>query len=281
MGMLPYMMGGFGGGAGAGAGAGLGAGLLGGILGGALLGGGGGLFGNRGTAGDFVTTAGLQSALNQQSANTNTNAILQNLATIQAEIPASECRTNLAIASAQNAIQSQHTQQSLASASLNAATNQLISGVESALGNQVRNAHDVLAQGINGLQLQAAQNTYALNAAIRDDGDKTRSLINSINETNLNRIITTQANKIIELQGDRSTTANGLTITQNVNQTQMQMQQQQQQQQQLILLSQIATGLANVTQIAHATNSNVIAGNTGAVTTGAQTSTPTNVNTAA
>jgi hypothetical protein len=36
--------------------------------------------------------------------------------------------------------------------------------------------------------------------------------------------------------------------------------------------------LTHITQVAHATNSNVIAGNTGAVTTAAQTANPTVVN---
>jgi len=67
-------------------------------------------------------------------------------------------------------------------------------------------------------------------------------------------------------------------VTQSVNQNQLQLQAQAQQQQQLILLGQIAAGLNTVTQLQHATNSNIIAGNTGATTTGAQSATQTAVN---
>jgi hypothetical protein len=275
-GMLPFMGGGYGG-AGAGAGAGLGAGLLGGVLAGALFNGGGfgGIGGNRG-GGDFVTQASLQAALNGQTANSNSNAILQNLATIQAEIPASECRVQLAVAASQNAIQAQHTTQSLAAASLAAGTNGLISATGADITNQIRNNTDALASQLNSLQIQGAQQTFALNSAIRDDGDKTRSLINSINDATLNRIITNQANEIIELKGDKNFASSGLNITQTVNQAQAQAQQQQQQQQILFTLGQIIPVLGNL-QNAVATNSNMIIGNTGASTTGAQTANPVNV----
>lgn len=57
----------------------------------------------------------------------------------------------------------------------------------------------------------------------------------------------------------------------NQNQNQMQFQQQAQ------VLSGLAHLLADVNQVARATNSNVIVGNTGATTTGTQTANPTNV----
>ena len=135
--------------------------------------------------------------------------------------------------------------------------------------------------GISNLGLQAANNTGAILTAIRDDGDKTRAQAAAINDATLNRIIVNQANEIIELKGDRNhhqrQRETELTITQNVNQNQAQNQQQQQQQQQFLLLSNIASSLNGLTQIAHATNQNVIAGNTGAVTTGAQSANPVNV----
>jgi hypothetical protein len=157
-----------------------------------------------------------------------------------------------------------------------------------ATNNIVRAAKDVSEAGfaatqlgIANLGLQACQNTSAILTAIRDDGDKTRTQASTINDATLNRIIVEQANALIELRNDQRhhqrQRETELTITQNVNQNQAQAQQQQQQQQQFLLLSNIASSLNGLTQIAHATNQNVIAGNTGAVTTGAQSANPVNV----
>ena len=98
----------------------------------------------------------------------------------------------------------------------------------------------------------------------------------SINEANLNRMLATAQNEIIELRGDRAAIqrAHGteVTVTQNVAQAQAQQQQQQ-------LLGSVLASLQGLTQIAHATNQNVIAGNQGPVFTGSQTANPTNVRT--
>ena len=309
-GMWPMMMGsGLGGGAAAG-GLGLGA-----LLGLAL--GQGGLFGNNNRNGDFVTNAGLQAALNGQTQGQDTVQILQNLATIQQLIPENESKVQLALAQAQIALQNQATQGQLQVAaststlqngiadarhSINdnvhtnglnnanqfAAVQRSISDSTAATNSIVRQTKDVAEAGfaatqlgIAGLGLQAANNTSAILTAIRDDGDRTRTQAAAINDATLNRIIVNQANEIIELKGDRNSNQRAreteLTVTQNVNQNQAQAQQQQQQQQQFLLLSNIAQSLAGITQIAHATNQNVIAGNTGAVTTGAQSANPVNV----
>jgi hypothetical protein len=262
----------------AGAGAGLGAGLVGGLLGGLLFGGRGiGGIGGSGVVDTPVTTAALQSALNGQTAGQNTTSILQTLAMIQAAIPENEGKVQLAIAGAQADINGNIATGLQVAIAGQAGINQNVNNaIASSLASQSQ-IKDLILTTSSLLQLQASQNTAALNTAIRDDGDKTRGLIVAQNDTFLNRIITEQANELIELKNDKLASGNGLTITQTVNQAQAQAQAQQQQQQQLILLSQICQGLANVTQIAHATNSNVIAGNTGAVTTGAQTANPVNV----
>jgi hypothetical protein len=319
--MLPMAMmagmghGGFGGTGGA-IGGGLGAGLVGGLLGGLLFGGGnGGLLGRNGVGvgvGDFVTNAGLQAALNGQTAGQNTTAILQNLATIQQLIPENEGRVQLALAQAQIGLGNQAAQGQLASANQaaqlstniadarhnindNVHTNGLnnanaFAGVQIGIANStaatnaiVREAKDVAEAGfaavnlgLANLGLQNAIQTGVLQTSIRDDGDRTRTLIIAQNDATLNRIITTQANKIIELQGDHHHVTSGLTVTQTVNQAQAQQQQQQQQQQILFALGQILPVLGNL-QNAVATNSNLIVGNTGATTTGAQTANPVNV----
>jgi len=291
------------GGIGRGAHAGLGAaagGAIGFVLGALLNGGTGGLFGgNRTVTNDLVTTTHLQAALNQQTQSTNTNAILQQLATIQQLIPENEGKVQLAIAQsqiAQSNIANQNaimTAQGISGVNLGiaastAATNQIVREAKDvsesgfAAGQlALANVHSNTLQGLGQLGLQAANNLAAIAAAIRDDGDKTRALVTSFNDATLNRIITTQANEIIELKGDRNldrrTRETEVNVSQVVNQSQAQAQAQQQQQQQFLVLSNIASSLAGLTQLAHATNQNVIAGNTGAVTTGAQSANPVNV----
>jgi len=68
--------------------------------------------------------------------------------------------------------------------------------------------------------------------------------------------------------------------TVNTNQTQAQAQAQAQFQFQDInnRIARLCDIVADVNQIARSTNANIIAGNQGAVVTGPQTSTPTNVN---
>lgn len=280
--------------------AGLGAaagGAIGFVLGALLNGGNGGLFGGNRTAdtGNLVTTTELNTALNNQTQNQNTNAILQQLSAIAVAIPENEGKVQLAISQSQNALSNQANQIALSTVQGLANTNQNIAGAtatiiasEGAVKDAVNagtaqtslgisNLSTIAQQLAAGLGLQAANNLASIQTAIRDDGDKTRALVTAFNDATLNRIITTQANEIIELKNDKTVATNGLNITQTVNQVQAQAQAQQQQQQQFALLSAIASSLSGLTQIAHATNQNVIAGNTGAVTTGAQNANPVNV----
>jgi hypothetical protein len=319
---------------------GIGSLLIGALLFGGGLGGGfGGRNGLAATAGDTVTTAHLQSALNQQTQSQNTNNILQSLATIQQLIPENEGRVQAAIAGAQIALGNQASQGQLAAANqasqgqlqVAASTALLTNNVADARHNINDNIHaGVLSQlagqaaitagvvearkdindnihlgrseaangfssaslqaanysaatqlGIANLGLQTAQQTSVLTDQIRDDGDKTRSLIVAQYEANLQRLLTTAQNEIIELRGDRNMReahrGTEVTVSQNVSQASAQAQQQQQQQQQFAILSQIAASLSGLTQIAHATNQNVISGNSGAVQTGPQNANPTNV----
>lgn len=273
-------------------------GAIGFVLGALLNGGnGGGLFGgNRNNdAGNLVTTTELNTALNAQTSNQNTNAILQQLAAIAVAIPENEGKVQLAIAQSQNALQNQGNQNSLMALQGMAGINQNVAGAtatiiasESAVKDTVNASAAATSLGIAGLgtlaqqlaaglSLQGAQQTATIQTAIRDDGDKTRSLIIAQNDATLNRIIVEQANAIIELKSQHAISANGLNVSQTVNQVQAQSQAQQQQQQQFAILSNIAASLSGLTQIAHATNQNVIAGNAGAVTTGAQSANPVNV----
>jgi plastocyanin len=278
----PGMGMGYGGGGGL-VGGSAGAAGLGGLVG-AALGSGGGLFGGgfgggrRGFDGsdNVVTPTELQSALNGQTANQNTNTILQMLGGIAASIPENEGKVQLAIANSQNALAAAASAAQVMNVQLDSMSNLATANGFANMNQQVRNSHDDLSSSLCQLSAQGAAQTYALNSAIRDDGDKTRALIIAQNDATLNRIITNQANEIIELKGDKNFANTGLNINQTVTQVQAQQQQQQQQQQILFTLGQIVPLLGNL-QNAVATNSNLIVGNTGAVATGPQTANPVNV----
>lgn len=272
-------------GAGGAIGGGLGAGLVGGLLGGLLFGGNGGLLG-RGNAGEgVVTPSQLTSAINGVTDNNNVTTILQSLGDIKAAVPLAEGQVQLAIAGAVGEVRSH----------IGAVENTLVNGqsminknISDAIASSLASQNNISQQiaagnsminlGIANLATSGLQNTYALNTAIRDDGDKTRALIVSQNDAMLNRQLAVAEAALLEQRAIGRSRETEVNVTQTVNQNQMQLQTQQQQQQQLILLSQIANGLANVTQIAHATNSNIIAGNSGAVATGPQSANPVNVN---
>ncbi len=97
--------------------------------------------------------------------------------------------------------------------------------------------------------------------------------------------IVAQANEIVELrqEGRRRADHDELRIQISNTNTAVAAQQQGQQQAQFqaqgFAINSLLEQVRGLTQIAHATNSNVIAGNTGAVVTGPQTANPTNVNT--
>jgi hypothetical protein len=286
-------------------GAGGGGAAVGGVIGfvlGALLnsGGNGGIFGggnrNDGT-GNLVTTTELNTALNAQTANSNTNAILQQLAAIAVAIPENEGKVQLALAQSQIALSNQAAQGQLQAANntylltnnVADARHQINDNIHAialndanqfaAVNSNIANVNTIAQQLAAGLGLQAANNTSAILTAIRNDGDQTRALVTAFNDATLNRIITTQANEIIELRSERTVRGNGVEVSQVVNQVSAQNQAQAQAQAQFQLLSGISAQLAGIHQIANATNQNIIAGNTGAVTTAAQTASPTNVNT--
>lgn len=289
-GVLPLMMGGGGGwgGAGAGAGAGLGAGLLGGILGGALLGGNNGFLGRNnnfnGNVEGIVTPTQLTAALAGVTETQNNSTVLQTLGDIKAAIPLAEGQVQLALAGAQADINSNISTGLQVAIAGQAGINKNISdSLASAIAGQgvIRDAINQVGTtvnlGIANLATAGLQNTYALNTAIRDDGEKTRALLISQNEANLQRMLTVAENALLEQRAIGRSAATEVNVSQVVTQVQAQAQAQQQQQQQLILLAQIAAGF-NGLQNAVATNSNLIVGNTGPTTTGAQTANPVNVN---
>lgn len=235
-------------------GLGLGGGLIGGVLLGALLGRNGGLFGGSGEGAGGV---GLQNSI-------DTNTILQSLGDIKASVPLSEAQVQLALAGQAAAVTQQIN-------SANIANLEGQGNIRANLSLQTQ----ALTQQIAEVGNAADRNLFQLSQTINADGAQTRALIQSLDKQNDSRLITAQANEIIELRSEQNRAADrhGIEINMINNQNTNQMQFQQQAQ----VLGQLANALCEVGQIARATNTNLIVGNTGAVGTGPQTANPVNV----
>lgn len=237
---------GMGGNMGGAVGGGLGAGLVGGLLGTALFGRRGlGLDGGEGVA--PVTLAGVESVVNN-------SAIMQSLGDIKAAIPLAESQVQLALAGAQMDLNNSIGQ------STTTISGVVRNGTDLVMGNlnmqtQMNqkgfsdNQATILASGNANLlatkdaSILAERNSWALNQAITNDGDKTRALIQSIDKSNDSRTITTLANEVSELrnEGRLRNVEGNITISNNNTATAVAQQQQAQQQAQ-----QITTLLAHV-----------------------------------
>jgi hypothetical protein len=241
---------GMGGGTMGGAGAGLGAGIVGGLLGTALFGRGG----LNGLGGDAAAGAVLRSPPEQVTANMSLmeaiGAVDKSIAVSTATMEASQATQSLGIISA-------------------------INGANAPLTGKLDNLKDVVnANAVALMQGQAAinqnimENRYELSKDISADGEKTRALIISQYEINLQRQLSDANAQIIELRGNNGlqTAAAGITLnnTNNINQ----MQQQQQQQAQYAQLAHLIYGLGQ-----NITNGAINVGS------GTLTANPTNTNT--
>lgn len=226
-------------------GAGLGAGLVGGLLGTALFGrrGLGGLD-DGGVAVAPATLAGVESIVNN-------SAIMQSLGDIKAAIPLAEAQVQLALSGAQMDLNNSIGQ---STASISNVVRGLNDNVMSNLNMQTQmnqkgfsdNAATTVAQGTTNLlatkdaSLLAERNSWLLNQAITNDGDKTRALIQSIDKTNDSRLITSLANEVTELRNEgrlRGVEGNITISNTNTANAVAQQQQAQQQQQQLAVLA--------------------------------------------
>ncbi|HGW6103944.1 TPA: hypothetical protein ACNIQM_002086 [Citrobacter werkmanii] len=268
---VPYPMhGGYCGHGGAGwGGDGFGGGI-GGLLVGALLGRGGfgGFGGGWGGGGNWGGGCG-------DGGRVLETAILQQLGNVQAAVPLTALQTQAQVAESTGSINNTTLQQTLmlggeiARASL--AGQQGFANVKDA----VQASFAVLNSNIAGVNTAVNVGTLTTAIAIRDDGDKTRALISSIDRDNLNRQLTVAENTITELRLNqcRREDTHGIEIamTNNQNQNQLQFQAQAQG------ISFLHHGLAECNQLARATNQNVLVGNQGVTTTGPQTANPTNV----
>lgn len=270
-------------------GLGMGGGLIGGLMLGALMrnGGFGGEFGN-GNYGNHrggnwggghgegcVTPTNLTAGLTGVTDAIQNTEVMAALGDIKASVPLAEAQVQLALAGATGEIRSH----------IGATENALIQGqfgiqqhiTSSSTANAV--AHSQIRESIlatSSQNLQAVlENRYVLAKQIAEDGARTRDLITTNQIAELNRIAAERQDEIIELRNrnDRDRDRHGIeiTMTNNQNQNQLQMQQQQQ------LINSMHGRLCDVDQIARATNQQLIIGNTGTTTGGAQSSNPTNV----
>ncbi len=219
---------------------GLGAGLVGGLLGGALFGRRGGLLGGEGEG---------VSGLNNLQGAIDTNAILSNLADLKAAVPLAESQVQLALAGAQNDINSQGQAQTLQ------LMNQGFAGqlaAQTSFGDLKREVAEV------GCVVDKA--AWAVSQTVSNDGEKTRTAIAATSaaimaqaqafETarNVEKINALSA-KVVELEseGRRRADHDDLRIQISNNNTavaaQAQGQQQAQQQQQFQTINALASGL--------------------------------------
>lgn len=267
------------------AGLGMGGGLIGGVVLGALLGGNRGLLGGTGAVGGegCVTPTQLTAALAGVEDNQMNTAVLSQLGRIEAAIPYNEGQVQLALAGAQAALSNQASSYQISNiqgfANNQSALATATAGII-AVGETVKDTVNMTSAATNlavaNLGTQMVQNTYALSQVTVNEAEKTRALIQSIHEGNMQRKLAVAEARGLEdrlIGRQREVEVN---VTQNVNQNQAQAQAQQQQQQLISGFNQLCAVVAGM-QNAVATNSNLIIGNSAATTTGAQTANPVNV----
>lgn len=289
-------------------GAGLGAGLLGGVLGGALLNGnGGGLFGNRNGGDTAASTLVVENAIAANERLTNARFDAQAQRDIESSIERASAAQLLSTAVGNAALGVEiakgqgdvATQNALNAAALGVQiqktageTQTMLSLQASAIGVQnektaTANAlATALAQRDTMSQASAiaaataaaiADSKYTLATAIKADGDLTRGMIIANNDAELNRRLINAQNEIIELRHDGRGRDRARETEVNVTQIVSQNQAQQQQQQQFQVTHNLLQALLTQSQIATATNQQLIIGNSGVTAGGPQTANPVNV----
>lgn len=237
-------------------GGGLGAGLLGGLLGTMLF--------RNGGIGAAAIDGAVPATLSGVESVVNNSAITTALGDIKASIPFNEAQVQLALAGAQADINGNIVTQSnaiVAGQNRDALANALAFGnVNTNLGNALSNITNTVnvtaasnLAATKDASLLAERNAWALTQAISNDGEKTRALIQSIDKTNDSRLITSQANEIVELRHDRrlQEATGNITIsnTNTATAQQAQAQAQQQLQVQYQVLAQLAALNADVQSV--------------------------------
>ncbi len=235
---------------------GLGGGLIGGLLLGALLrNGGGGILGGSAPVADAAVLANLA---------TKEDLILQTLGDVKASIPFNEAQVQLALAGAVTQINNQ--------ASFNTTT--LVAGQTAAALAAATNAMSI-ARDIATVDTNVDRQSAAIQVAVKDSERNIIEVLNQNRIRDLEQQLT--VSQLRESEGRainrEQENSHNITVTQNSNQAQAQLQFQRQEQSISTLLN-CVSGLAS--QVARATNSQVVVGSAGV--TGTQTANPTNVN---
>lgn len=258
-------------------GLGMGGGLIGGLVLGSLLRN-GNLFGNGtgvGVQEGCVTPSNLSAQLAGVTDTLQNTSVMQTLGAIQGAIPLAEANGQLALAGATSDIRSHigAVENTLTQGQMT--INQNVSNaIASSLASQGAIKETVLTTGAANLQA-TANAQFAITQAINADGAQTRALIQSIETANTQRLLGERQDQINELlaEGRRRDDRHGIEINMTNNQNQQQLQFQAQQQQ----IANLTACLHGVSQLAQATNQQLIIGNTGVATGGSQTSNPVNV----
>lgn len=268
-------------------GLGMGGGLIGGLVLGSLMRNGGLGFGNDGfnnnRGGNWgggegcVTPSNLSAQLAGVTDTLQNTSVMQTLGAIQGAIPLAEANSQLALAGAVGEIRSHigAVENTLTAGQMT--INQNVSNaIAQSLASQSAIKETVLTTGAANLQA-TANAQFALSQAIAADGAQTRALIQSIETANTQRLLGERQDEINELrnEGRRRDDRHGIEINMTNNQNQQQLQFQAQQQQ----IANLTSCLHGVSQLAQATNQQLIIGNTGTATGGSQTANPVNVRT--
>lgn len=252
---------------------GMGGGLIGGLVLGSLLRNGG--LGGLGGTDVGVTQASLAAQLANVTDTLQNTTVMQTLGSIQASVPLAEAQVQLALAGATSDIRSHigAVENTLTQGQMT--INQNVSNaIAASLASQSAIKETVLTTGTANLQA-TANAQFAITQAINADGAQTRALIQSIETANTQRLLGERQDTINELlaEGRRRDDRHGIEINMTNNQNQAQLQAQAQQQQ----IANLTACLHGVSQLAQATNQQLIIGNTGVASGGNQTSNPVNV----
>lgn len=239
-------------------GLGMGGGLIGGLVLGSLLRNGG--LGGLGGTDVGVTQASLAAQLANVTDTLQNTTVMQTLGSIQASVPLAEAQVQLALAGATSDIRSHigAVENTLTQGQM-AIQQNVSNAIASSLASQNNILTAVLTTGAAGISAtKDAQ--FAITTATRDEGDKTRALIESINLTNLNRELGVAQAALLEERAVGRSREVEVNVSQSVNQNQNQLNLQQQQQQQMQILANLAAGINNLAgdiQAVRQTQSNV------------------------
>lgn len=223
----------------------------------------------------YVTPTQLTAGLTGVTDAIQNTEVMAGIGDIKAAVPLAEAQVQLALAGSTGEIRSHigAVENTLTQGQF--AINQNVSNaIAASLASQSNIKETVLTTSAQNLQA-VLENRYVLAKQIAEDGTRTRDLITTNQIAELNRLAAERQDEIIELRNrnDRDRDRHGIEINMTNNQNQMQMQFQQQQQ----LINSMHGRLCEVDQVARATNQQLIIGNTGVTSGGAQHANPTNV----